>query len=58
MGVAYLTADFEAVTSFFNNPDEFVQAPSFLFLLRGTATEQDAYQPLVSRGCQEPSYRR
>ena len=33
MAVAYLTADFEAVTSFFSNPDKFVQAAPFPFLL-------------------------
>ena len=33
MAVAYLTADFEAVTSFFTNPDKFVQAAPFPFLL-------------------------
>jgi putative oxidoreductase len=29
MAVAYLTADFEAVTSFFNDPDKFVKADPF-----------------------------
>jgi putative oxidoreductase len=33
MTVAYLTADVEAVTSFFSNPDQFVQAAPFPFLL-------------------------
>jgi putative oxidoreductase len=33
MAVAYLTADFEAVTSFLSNPDKFVQAAPFPFLL-------------------------
>ena len=33
MIVAYLTADFEAVSSIFNNPDKFVKADPFPFLL-------------------------
>ena len=33
MIVAYLTADFEAVTNFFNDPDKFVKADPFPFLI-------------------------
>jgi len=33
MAVAYLTADFEAVSNIFSNPDKFVKADPFPFLL-------------------------
>ena len=33
MMVAYLTADFEAVTNFFSDPDKFVKADPFPFLI-------------------------
>jgi uncharacterized membrane protein YphA (DoxX/SURF4 family) len=33
MSVAYLTADFEAVSNIFNDPDKFVRADPFPFLL-------------------------
>jgi putative oxidoreductase len=33
MSVAYLTADFEAVSNFFSDPDKFVKADPFPFLL-------------------------
>jgi putative oxidoreductase len=33
MSVAYLTADFEAVSSIFSDPDKFVKADPFPFLL-------------------------
>jgi putative oxidoreductase len=33
MVVAYLTADFEAVTNFFSDPDKFVKADPFPFLI-------------------------
>jgi putative oxidoreductase len=33
MSVAYLTADFEAISSIFSNPDKFVKADPFPFLL-------------------------
>jgi putative oxidoreductase len=33
MGVAYLTADFEAITSFFSDPDKFVKADPFPYFI-------------------------
>ena len=33
MGVAYLTADFEAITSFFSDPDKFVKANLFPYFI-------------------------
>jgi hypothetical protein len=32
-GVAYLTADFEAITSFFSDPDKFVKANLFPYFI-------------------------
>ena len=33
MGVAYLTADFQAITSFFSDPDKFVKADPFPYFI-------------------------